>query len=231
MGYTPRPRRGTGRCRVRWPARDRRAHEVCRRDSRCVRGAAWTAGICLKPRWGFSRFWGIIRSSEASYGAFVFSGVREVAVTTTTTLREKLTALIEPVAGRLGYELVDVEYAPGRSHGIVRIFIDRPAGIGLADCEQMSRETSALLDVEDPIPTAYTLEVSSPGFDRVLRTAAHFGRFVGSRVFVELKTPRDGRRRYTGTLVAADAAGIVLEVDRERVEVPLGEIGKARLAS
>ncbi len=150
---------------------------------------------------------------------------------TTTTLREKLTALIEPVAGRLGYELVDVEYAPGRAHGIVRIFIDRPEGIGLADCEQMSRETSALLDVEDPIPTAYTLEVSSPGFDRVLRTAAHFARFVGSRVFVELKAPRAGRRRYTGTLVSADAAGIVLEVDRERVEVSLDEIGKARLAS
>ena len=150
---------------------------------------------------------------------------------TTTTLREKLAALIEPVAGRLGYELVDVEYAPGRSHGIVRIFIDRPEGVGLTDCERMSRETSALLDVEDPIPTGYTLEVSSPGFDRVLRTPAHFGRFVGSRVFVELKVPREGRRRYTGTLVSADGAGIVLEVDGQRVEVALAQIGKARLAS
>ena len=149
----------------------------------------------------------------------------------TTSLREKLTALIEPVAGRLGYELVDVEYAPGRAHGIVRIYIDRPEGVGLTDCEQMSRATSALLDVEDPIPTAYTLEVSSPGFDRVLRTAAHFARFVGSRVFVELKVPREGRRRYTGTLVSAHEAGVVLEVDGQRVEVSLGEIGKARLAS
>ena len=93
----------------------------------------------------------------------------------------------------------------------------------------IAREVSALLDVEDPIPTAYTLEVSSPGFDRVLRTRAHFERFVGSRVFVELKEPRAGRRRYTGTLLTVDDAGIALEVDRERVTVGFEEIGKARL--
>ena len=87
---------------------------------------------------------------------------------------------------------------------------------------------SALLDVEDPIPTAYTLEVSSPGFDRVLRTRAHFERFVGARVFVELKEPRDGRRRYTGTLLAVDDGGIALEVDGEQVAVTFAEIGKAQ---
>ena len=94
----------------------------------------------------------------------------------------------------------------------------------------MSREVAALLDVDDPIPTAYTLEVSSPGFDRVLRTQAHFERFVGSRVFVELKEPRAGRRRYTGTLHAVDAAGIALEVDKQKVRCCSQEIGKARLA-
>jgi ribosome maturation factor RimP len=98
------------------------------------------------------------------------------------------------------------------------------------DCERVSREVAALLDVDDPIPTAYTLEVSSPGFDRVLRTAAHFERFVGSRVFVELKAPRAGRRRYTGMLQAANATGIELEVDKQKVEIPFDEIGKARLA-
>jgi ribosome maturation factor RimP len=148
----------------------------------------------------------------------------------TVTLRERLIALIEPLAERLGYELVDLEYASGRTNATVRLFIDQPQGVGLDDCERMSRETSALLDVEDPIPTAYTLEVSSPGFDRVLRTQAHFGRFVGSRIFVELKAPRDGRRRYTGTLLSVGDAGIELEVDREKVSVPFGEIGKARLS-
>ncbi len=73
--------------------------------------------------------------------------------------------------------------------------------------------------------------MSSPGFDRVLRTQAHFGRFVGARVFVELKEPRAGRRRYMGKLLTVDAAGIALEVDRERVAVAFNEIGKARLAS
>lgn len=160
------------------------------------------------------------------------------------TLRERLIALIEPLVGRLGYELVELEHTAGRGSAVVRLFIDRvPASspgaeadsapaepVGLEDCERVSREVSALLDVEDPIPTAYTLEVSSPGFDRVLRTRAHFARFVGSRVFVELAAPREGRRRYTGQLLSADAAGIALEVDGQRVPVTFAEIGKARLA-
>ena len=146
------------------------------------------------------------------------------------TLRERLIALIEPVLAQLGYELVELEYAAGRTSAVVRIFIDQPAGISVDDCERVSRDVAALLDVDDPIPTAYTLEVSSPGFDRVLRTAAHFERFVGSRVFVELKAPRAGRRRYTGMLQAANAAGIELEVDKQKVEIPFDEIGKARLA-
>jgi len=147
-----------------------------------------------------------------------------------TTLRERLIVLIEPLLERLGYELVELEYSPGRTHATVRVFVDKPAGVGLEDCERASREISALLDVEDPVPTAYTLEVSSPGFDRVLRTQAHFERFAGSRVFVELKVPRSGRRRYTGTLVSVDGSGIALEVDGQKVDVPFEEIGKARLA-
>ncbi len=147
----------------------------------------------------------------------------------TATLRERLIVLIEPLLTRLGYELVELEYSAGRTHAVVRLFIDKAEGVGLEDCERASREVSALLDVEDPIPTAYTLEVSSPGFDRVLRTPAHFGRFVGSRVFVELKVPRAGRRRYTGTLLSVNEAGVALQVDAEQVEVLFVDIGKARL--
>ncbi|HWM65330.1 MAG TPA: ribosome maturation factor RimP [Steroidobacteraceae bacterium] len=153
----------------------------------------------------------------------------------TVTLRERLIALIEPVLAQLGYELVELEYAAGRTQAVVRIFIDKtgidtPAGISVDDCERVSRDVAALLDVDDPIPTAYTLEVSSPGFDRVLRTPAHFERFVGERVYVELQAPRAGRKRYTGLLKAATATGIELEVDKQTVEVPFGEIAKARLA-
>ena len=106
----------------------------------------------------------------------------------------------------------------------------RESGIGIEDCERVSREVSALLDVDDPISTAYTLEVSSPGEDRVLRTRAHFDRFAGSRVHVELKVPRDGRKRYTGTLTSINDVGVELEVDRQPVSVRFDEIEKARLA-
>jgi ribosome maturation factor RimP len=106
----------------------------------------------------------------------------------------------------------------------------RESGIGIDDCERVSREVSALLDVEDPIPSAYTLEVSSPGEDRVLRTRAHFDRFAGSRVHVELKVPREGRKRYTGMLTSINDVGVELEVDRKPVSVRFDEIEKARLA-
>ena len=145
-------------------------------------------------------------------------------------LRERLIALIEPLLAQLGYELVELELAPGHGRGALRIFIDRPEGVGLDDCERVSREVSALLDVEDPIPTSYALEVSSPGDDRVLRKRAHFERFVGSRVHVELAAPRDGRRRYTGKLLSVEDEGVALEVDRERVQMRFEEIGRARLA-
>ena len=145
----------------------------------------------------------------------------------TGTLRERLIALIEPVAADLGFELVDLEVSPGA----VRLFIDHPDGVRIEDCERVSREVSALLDVEDPIPTAFRLEVSSPGLDRVLRTRAHFERFVGERVWMELKVPREaGRRRYTGRLAAVNDEGLTLVVDEQPVSVVWDEIGKAKLA-
>jgi ribosome maturation factor RimP len=148
----------------------------------------------------------------------------------TAPLRERLIVLTEPLLGQLGYELVDLEYVPGRNSAVLRLFIDRPEGVGLDDCERVSHEISGLLDVEDPVPGAYTLEVSSPGLDRVLRTPAHFGRFIGERIWLELRTARDGRRRYTGQLMSLDEAGIELNVDGVIVRVPFAEIGRARLA-
>jgi ribosome maturation factor RimP len=148
----------------------------------------------------------------------------------TAPLHEKLIALIEPLLGQMGYELVDLEYAPGRTHAVLRVFIDRPEGVGLDDCERASHEVSALLDVEDPVPVGYTLEVSSPGLDRVLRTPAHFRRFVGERIWLELRAAREGRRRYTGRLQALDAEGIELNVDGAMVRVQFSDIGRARLA-
>ena len=144
-------------------------------------------------------------------------------------LRGKLIELAEPLLGQLGYELVDLEFSPGRSHAQLRLFIDRPAGIAVEDCERVSREFSALLDVQDPIPSAYTLEVSSPGMDRLLRKPGHFARFVGEQVYVELLAPRDGRRRYTGKLVLADEEQIEMQVDGVAVQITYGDIDRTRL--
>ena len=164
------------------------------------------------------------------------------------SVRERLIVLTEPLLASLGYELVDIEYVPGRSQALLRVYIDWPGGvppagvgdatdenrsyegIGVEDCEKVSRELSALLDVEDPIPVAYTLEVSSPGLDRILRTPPHYRRFVGERVHVELQVARNGRRRYTGLLVRSDDEGIELNVDGETVTMTFAEVGKARLA-
>ena len=144
-------------------------------------------------------------------------------------LREKLIGLVEPLLGNLDFELVDLEVSAGRGAGMLRVFIDRPAGVGIEDCEQVSREVSALMDVHDPIPHAYRLEVSTPGLDRVLRTPAHFARFLGARVEAELLGPRDGRRRFAGRLAHAGAAGIELDVDGVQVALNYAELFRARL--
>ncbi len=151
-----------------------------------------------------------------------------------TALHDRLIARFEPVLIGLGLELVEVEFVPGPGGGTLRIYIDRPAetgkGIDVEDCADASHVLSELLDADDPFPGRYSLEVSSPGTDRVLRTPEHFARFVDSRVKVELQVPRDGRKRYTGMLRRADGDSIELEVDNFSVSIRLAEIGRARLA-
>lgn len=146
------------------------------------------------------------------------------------TLRNRLIELAEPLLGRLGYELVELEFAPGRSRSTVRVFLDQPQGIRVEDCERASRELSALFDVEDPIPTAYTLEVSSPGLDRVLRLPGHFQRFVGERIHAALRMAREGRRNFTGRLTSAGEAGFEMNVDGNIVSIEFAQLEKARLA-
>jgi ribosome maturation factor RimP len=143
--------------------------------------------------------------------------------------REVLTALLQPVVEGLGYQLWELECSPGRGNGFVRLYIDAEPGISVDDCERVSRAVSEVLDVEDPIAGEYTLEVSSPGLDRPLRTAAHFARFLGEDVFVELVHPQDGRRRFSGALRSADAQTIEVEVDGRRHVLPVGGIRKAHL--
>ena len=144
-------------------------------------------------------------------------------------MKVELANLIESTIEQLGYELSDLELKLGGRDGIVRVFIDKPDGVELSDCEIVSRQLSALLDVEDPLPGHYTLEVSSPGVDRKLTKPAHFQRFIGEAVRVKLRFPVSGRRNFRGTLRAADDENIEIEVDGEPHSLQIATIESARL--
>ena len=143
--------------------------------------------------------------------------------------RDELVKLLEPTIERLGYQLWDLELKLGGKHGVLRVFIDKPDGIGLDDCEKVSLAVSALLDVEDPLPGHYDLEVSSPGLDRKLTKIEHFQRFEGETVKVQMRFPIEGRRRFRGTLVSSDEENIVVDVDGESHTLPVATIDTARL--
>jgi ribosome maturation factor RimP len=144
-------------------------------------------------------------------------------------MKVELERLIEPAVEQLGYELSDLEFKPGGRDGLVRVFIDKPDGVDLTDCEIVSRQLSAVLDVEDPLPGHYRLEVSSPGLDRKLTKPEHFQRFLGEPVRVKLRFPVDGRRNFRGALRAADAEHIEVEVDGESHSLQIATIESARL--
>jgi ribosome maturation factor RimP len=143
--------------------------------------------------------------------------------------KERLLELLEPTLTAMGFELADLDAHVGR-RGLLRLYIDRPGGVTVDDCQRVSEQVGAWLDVEDPLPGSYVLEVSSPGFDRRLRTAAHFERFGGEQARIELKDARDGRRKFVGKLAGVEGSVVVLEVDGELVRLPLSDIAVARLA-
>src|ERR1700723_588987 len=150
------------------------------------------------------------------------------------SMREGCMRVLGPPIEALNYELVGVEFAQAGRGGVLRIFIDRRAedsslGITVDDCANVSHAVSQVLEIQDPIKGHYTLEVSSPGFDRILRTRAHFERFVGERIFAELKLPIEGRRRFIGLLKSVSSDTIVVEVDGKACALPLDRIQKARL--
>ncbi len=147
----------------------------------------------------------------------------------------QIASMLAPTVRSLGLELLGAEYLPAPGSAVLRLYIDVPADagderqVGIEDCEAVSREVSAQLDVEDPISGQYTLEVSSPGVDRPLFAPEQFARFAGERAKVGLKLPQDGRRRLTGTIVAVDGDRIAFEVDGAPLEVAFDNIDKARL--
>jgi ribosome maturation factor RimP len=145
-------------------------------------------------------------------------------------LRDQLRELLGPVVEDLGYELWELEYGTRTGGSLLRVYIDSPDGIAVEDCERVSRAISEKLDAADPIANEYTLEVSSPGLDRVLRTPEHFARFAGERVKLEMTQAVNGRKRFAGRLTDVSGGEIALEVDGATVRLPIAGIHKARIA-
>ncbi|PIE01617.1 MAG: ribosome maturation factor RimP [Thiothrix nivea] len=144
-------------------------------------------------------------------------------------MQEQLATLINTTVTGLGYELWGYEYRAYGESALLRIFIDAEAGVTVDDCGRVSQQIGAVLDVEDLIPVAYMLEVSSPGVDRVLFTPEHYQRYIGETVKVRTHLPVDGRRNFVGTLQAADDSVITLQVDNQQFEIPHDRIDRGRL--
>lgn len=145
------------------------------------------------------------------------------------TIQERLTELLTPVVESLDCELWGIEYLPQGRGSLLRIYIDRADGIGVEDCEKVSRQAGSVLDVEDPIRSEYTLEVSSPGMDRPLFKLAHYEESIGERVSLRLRVAFDGRRKFAGVLKGVENEEVILEIDNEEYILPYELIDKANI--
>lgn len=146
------------------------------------------------------------------------------------TRQETLQKLIEPAVAALGFELWGLEYSAQGKHSKLVVFIDHAdEGVGVDDCADVSRQVSALLDVEDPIPGQYQLEVSSPGMDRPLFSLSHFERYAGHIIRLRLRAPFEGQRRFKGLLAGVDGDEVLLQSGEEEYGFPIETIEQARV--
>lgn len=142
----------------------------------------------------------------------------------------EITQMIGPTVEALGVELWGVELISQGRHSILRVYIDKENdGIGIEDCEKVSRQISGIFDVEDPISGEYTLEVSSPGMDRPLFNEGQFARYVSELVSLRLRTPINGRRNFKGKIQKVEEGRLFLLVDNEEIDFPVLAIDKANL--
>lgn len=144
-------------------------------------------------------------------------------------MHERLQQVIEPVVEGLGCELWGIEFGGAGHRAYLKVFIDSEEGIDIDDCERVSRQVSSVLDVEDPVPGQYTLEVSSPGLDRRFFYPEQYAEFAGAMVAVKLRQPVGGRRKLKGELGAVDDSGVQVFVDGEEFRLPFDAIERANL--
>ncbi len=148
-----------------------------------------------------------------------------------TKAAEQIRELIAPTVQALGVDLWGVEYIAQGKHSVLRIYIDCPIrGVDVSDCERVSRQVSALLDVEDPISGEYVLEVSSPGLDRPLFTAEQYRSYIGHEISLQMRMPVNGRRKFKGVIREVGDEALILDCQDEVAELPLTQIEKARLS-
>jgi ribosome maturation factor RimP len=159
---------------------------------------------------------------------FFISGAGEQGMAVSKKI-ETLTAMLAPAVAAVGFELWGVEFFQQGRHSVLRLYIDGPEGVGVDDCAAVSHQVSGVLDVEDPIAGEYTLEVSSPGWDRPLFTLAHSARFVGSEISVRLASPLNGRRKYKGIIQQISDDAVELLVDGVAVPIPFAAIDKGNV--
>ncbi|WP_189519899.1 ribosome maturation factor RimP [Kushneria pakistanensis] len=145
------------------------------------------------------------------------------------TRQETLHKLIEPAVAALGFELWGIDYSAQGKHSRLVVYIEHDNGVGVDDCADVSRQVSALLDVEDPLPGQYQLEVSSPGMDRPLYSLSHFARFAGHTITLKLRAPFEGQRRFKGLLAGVDGDEVLLQFNDEEYGFPIETIEQARV--
>lgn len=138
-------------------------------------------------------------------------------------------SVVEPVVLGMGYEMVGAELGGKPGDRILRVYIDTADGVTVDDCEAVSRQLSAVLDVEDPVGEGYVLEVSSPGVDRPLFRREDYARFAGENVFVRLGYAFEGRRRFKGRLEGVEEEAVLVDVDGSVWRLPLEAVESAHL--
>jgi len=170
------------------------------------------------------------QKTEKSQGSVDHGGQKE-ALTGDTAIAATITDLMEPLCNAEGVELVHVEYQREAGGRILRMYIDKPGGVTLDDCADISRQAGDILDVHFDYEGSYRLEVSSPGADRPLVKLKDFERFTGERVRIRIASPLNGRKNFTGILLGVSNGDVKLAVDDRTIPIPFTEITKARLVS
>lgn len=144
-------------------------------------------------------------------------------------IEEKVETLIKPIIEKIGYDLYDVEYAKEGKNYFLRIFIDKPEGIDLQDCEKVNDAINDLLDEGDFIKEQYFLEVSSPGIERVLRKDKHLEQNIGKEIHIKLfKKDKNGKKEYQGIIQSFNQETVTLEIDTENIEIERKNIAQIK---